>query len=75
MEIVDIVGVRPNFIKIAPLMKEMKARQGITPALVHTGLHYDVKMAMQFFKTWALLSPTSLWLWSLGRMRFNLQKS
>ncbi len=50
MEIFNIVGVSQNCIKIAPLMKEMKARQGITPALVHTGQHYDVMMAWQFFE-------------------------
>jgi UDP-N-acetylglucosamine 2-epimerase (non-hydrolysing) len=53
----DIVGVRLNFIKIAPLMKEMKARQRITPALLHTGQHYDVKMAMQFFQDLGVPGP------------------
>lgn len=49
MKIVNIVGARPNFMKIAPLMREMRQHPEITPLLVHTGQHYDVAMAGQFF--------------------------
>ncbi len=50
MKVLNIVGARPNFMKIAPLMREMRKHPDITPLLVHTGQHYDVKMAGQFFE-------------------------
>jgi UDP-N-acetylglucosamine 2-epimerase (non-hydrolysing) len=53
----NVVGARPNFIKIAPLIREMRARQGVEPMLVHTGQHYDVKMAGRFFEDLGIPSP------------------
>lgn len=50
MKIVNVVGARPNFVKIAPLIKEMRRYPDIEPILVHTGQHYDVSMAGQFFE-------------------------
>ncbi len=50
MKVLNIVGARPNFMKIAPLMREMRKHSDIAPLLVHTGQHYDVKMAGQFFE-------------------------
>ena len=50
MKILNIVGARPNFMKIAPLMREMRKHSDLIPLLVHTGQHYDVKMAGQFFE-------------------------
>ncbi len=50
MKIVNIVGARPNFMKIAPLMREMRKHDDITALLVHTGQHYDVAMAGRFFE-------------------------
>lgn len=50
MKILNVVGARPNFIKIAPLTKEMRRHPGISALLVHTGQHYDVSMAGQFFQ-------------------------
>src|SRR6201988_4543600 len=56
MRIVNIVGARPNFVKIAPLIRAMKRRSGFVPTLVHTGQHYDQSMSDQFF--WDLdISP------------------
>ncbi len=49
IQIVNIVGARPNFMKIAPLMAEYKNYPEISPILVHTGQHYDEKMSHQFF--------------------------
>jgi UDP-N-acetylglucosamine 2-epimerase len=49
MKILSIVGARPNFIKIAPLLAEMRRHSGIEPVLVHTGQHYDPKMSDDFF--------------------------
>ncbi len=50
MKIVNIVGARPNFMKIAPLMREMRKHDDISALLVHTGQHYDVAMAGRFFE-------------------------
>ncbi len=57
MKILNIVGARPNFMKIAPLLKEMRQHSAIVPMLVHTGQHYDVKMAGQFFVDLGIPTP------------------
>jgi UDP-N-acetylglucosamine 2-epimerase (non-hydrolysing) len=49
MRIINVVGARPNFMKIAPLMEEYRKFPEIKPILVHTGQHYDEKMSHQFF--------------------------
>ncbi len=50
MKLILVAGARPNFMKIAPLMHALKNHPSITPILVHTGQHYDVKMSGQFFE-------------------------
>ena len=45
MKILSVVGARPNFVKIAALMAEMRNQAGIRPLLVHTGQHYDSGMS------------------------------
>jgi UDP-N-acetylglucosamine 2-epimerase (non-hydrolysing) len=49
IKIINIVGARPNFMKIAPLMAAYRLAHGIQPLLVHTGQHYDAKMSDLFF--------------------------
>jgi len=49
VKIVNVVGARPNFVKIGPLLREMRRHPAITPTLVHTGQHYDEAMSRQFF--------------------------
>ena len=48
-----IAGARPNFMKVAPIIHEIKKRKaegvGIDYSLVHTGQHYDKKMSGDFF--------------------------
>jgi UDP-N-acetylglucosamine 2-epimerase (non-hydrolysing) len=56
-KIVLVAGARPNFMKIAPLMKEMRKRQGIHTYLVHTGQHYDEKMSKYFFEDLGMPEP------------------
>lgn len=57
MKILNIVGARPNFMKIAPLIKAMRKHQDLTPMLIHTGQHYDVGMAKQFFEDLQMPQP------------------
>lgn len=45
MKIVNVIGTRPNFVKIAPLLKEMRKHRRIVQHLVHTGQHYDDEMS------------------------------
>src|SRR5262249_34047608 len=57
MKILSVVGARPNFIKIAPLIRAMRQYPEIVPLLVHTGQHYDVSMAGQFFEDLQIPAP------------------
>jgi UDP-GlcNAc3NAcA epimerase len=50
VKILHVVGARPNFIKIAPIMEEMAKDSGrFQQILVHTGQHYDDEMSQVFF--------------------------
>ena len=51
-----IVGARPNFMKIAPIDRELRKR-GIETLLVHTGQHYDQNMSDVFFEDLNMKSP------------------
>ena len=57
LKIVNVVGARPNFMKIAPIYDEMRANQGIEPYLLHTGQHYDHSMSQLFFDNLGLPEP------------------
>ncbi|MFZ2654921.1 MAG: UDP-N-acetylglucosamine 2-epimerase (non-hydrolyzing) [Victivallales bacterium] len=57
MKIINVVGARPNFMKIAPLMEAYKAYPEIEPVLVHTGQHYDDKMSDMFFRELGIAEP------------------
>jgi len=57
LKIVCVVGARPNFMKMAPILREFKKYPQIQPLLVHTGQHYDVKMSDVFFKDLGMPAP------------------
>jgi UDP-N-acetylglucosamine 2-epimerase (non-hydrolysing) len=57
MKIINIVGARPNFMKIAPLMREMQAHPELEPVLLHTGQHYDANMSQIFFDELGIPRP------------------
>ncbi len=57
MKIVNVVGARPNFMKIAPLMRAYCSEPGIQPLLVHTGQHYDHAMSRLFFEELSIPRP------------------
>ncbi len=52
-----IAGARPNFMKIAPLIKAIKADGRIKFRLVHTGQHYDKVMSQTFFDELGIPEP------------------
>ncbi|MEX2399170.1 MAG: UDP-N-acetylglucosamine 2-epimerase (non-hydrolyzing) [Rhodothermales bacterium] len=56
MKIINVVGARPNFMKVAPLHREMLSR-GIESMVVHTGQHYDEKMSDIFFRQLEMPEP------------------
>jgi len=58
MKILNIVGARPNFMKIAPIIEAMNRRRDrIDQVLVHTGQHYDEKMSKAFFEDLGMPRP------------------
>ena len=57
MRVANIVGARPNFMKMAPLIREMRRRPEIEQSLIHTGQHYDEAMAGRFFQDLDLPKP------------------
>ena len=60
--LIDIIaGARPNFMKIAPIIRAVKASQEIGGRLkyrlIHTGQHYDAKMSGDFFTQLGIPAP------------------
>ena len=56
-KIILVAGARPNFIKISPLMEQLRKCDIFDPVLVHTGQHYDEKMSDLFFKQLEIPEP------------------
>ncbi len=55
-----IVGARPNFMKMAPLYRELSLNQDkYKPLIIHTGQHYDEKMSQLFFNDLAMPKPSA----------------
>ncbi len=57
MKIINVVGARPNLMKIAPLMSAYAECDAIEPLLVHTGQHYDENMSDLFFRQLGIPEP------------------
>ncbi len=56
--ILCVVGARPNFMKMAPLLRALRTRDDLPPAvLLHTGQHYDARMKDQVFEDLGLPEP------------------
>ena len=56
--IIDLVaGARPNFMKLAPVMRAIRARGELEPRIVHTGQHYDYGMNDVFFEELGIPQP------------------
>jgi UDP-N-acetylglucosamine 2-epimerase (non-hydrolysing) len=57
-KIIHVAGARPNFMKIAPILSEMREYPGeFQSILVHTGQHYDWNMSQIFFEELGLPEP------------------
>ena len=56
-KILCVVGARPNFMKIAPVMEALKAHPSLRARLVHTGQHYDEQMSKAFFEDLGIPTP------------------
>jgi UDP-N-acetylglucosamine 2-epimerase (non-hydrolysing) len=57
VQILHVVGARPNFVKIAPIYMQMAKNSAVHQALVHTGQHYDREMSSIFFEEFGLPDP------------------
>ena len=55
--ILTVAGARPNFMKVAPILRELDRRGGFESRLVHTGQHYDVSMSDAFFAELGIPEP------------------
>ena len=60
-DIVLVGGARPNFMKLAPILRALAPIPEFKPRLVHTGQHYDDGMSAVFFEQLGLPSPDA-WL-------------
>jgi UDP-N-acetylglucosamine 2-epimerase (non-hydrolysing) len=56
-KIFNVVGARPNMMKMAPIMAEMRRHSELNPVLVHTGQHYDFAMSQVFLEQLKLGEP------------------
>jgi UDP-N-acetylglucosamine 2-epimerase (non-hydrolysing) len=57
MKVIQVVGARPNFMKVAPLHRAIQTLTGWTSKIVHTGQHFDAKMSDVFFTQLELPKP------------------
>ena len=57
MRITAVVGARPNFVKIAPILAALRECPDVTCTLVHTGQHYDGSMSGSFFDELEIPAP------------------
>ena len=57
MQIVHVVGARPNFMKLAPVYRALARKERVGQAVVHTGQHYDFNMSDVFFQQLGLPAP------------------
>ena len=57
MNVMHVVGARPNFMKAAPVINALARQPGVTQVLVHTGQHYDANMSDIFFRQLGLPEP------------------
>ena len=58
IKVINVVGARPNFMKVAPVVEAMGRRgREFAPLVVHTGQHYDARMSGDFFRDLGMPEP------------------
>jgi UDP-N-acetylglucosamine 2-epimerase (non-hydrolysing) len=57
VRIIHVVGARPNFMKVAPVMRALAGYHGVGQTLIHTGQHYDANMSEVFFQQLGVPEP------------------
>lgn len=57
MKIISIIGARPHFMKMTPLIREFRKHEDITHLVVHSGQHYDERLSGQFIKEFGIDVP------------------
>src|SRR4051812_29058 len=58
LKVINVVGARPNFMKVAPVVEAMRRRASeFAPVVLHTGQHYDARMSDDFFRDLGLPDP------------------
>ena len=57
IRLICVAGARPNFMKLAPLLRALERDPDIKPILVHTGQHYDDVMSGCFFRDLGIAEP------------------
>ncbi|MFQ5511860.1 MAG: non-hydrolyzing UDP-N-acetylglucosamine 2-epimerase [Candidatus Krumholzibacteriia bacterium] len=56
-KVMAVVGARPNYMKVAPIWRELDRHRHFSRKLVHTGQHYDENMSKVFFDDLELPRP------------------
>ncbi len=65
LKVINVVGARPNFMKMAPIIEAMnRSPEQFRHLLVHTGQHYDEKMSRSFFSDLARTARATPRLWT-----------
>lgn len=59
-KVILVAGARPNFMKIAPILRAIENHQDLNAILVHTGQHYDDNMSEAFFSGLGIRKPDYL---------------
>lgn len=57
VNLVCVVGARPNFVKMAPILRALESYPEVRPVLVHTGQHYDESLSRVFFTQLGIRRP------------------
>jgi UDP-N-acetylglucosamine 2-epimerase (non-hydrolysing) len=57
LDIILVVGARPNFVKVAPLLDALAKLDDVRPSLLHTGQHYDWALSQSFIEQLGLPEP------------------
>jgi UDP-N-acetylglucosamine 2-epimerase (non-hydrolysing) len=57
LELIHVVGARPNFVKMAPVIEALGRQDSVSQFLVHTGQHYDERMSAEIVSDLGLPAP------------------